>query len=280
MRRLRDARTVFENSIVTLLPLCYSGSILPTGRDGGALFKLSPYSIGIYEQCPRRYKHQYVDGLTQKYRKPWPWLTMGSHVHTALTRFLRDIPVEERTVETIESLLRNSWRRNREGFTDAEQEREYGERALAQVRWFASTQKTDVEPLMLERFHEAPVSENVVLMGRIDRIDRHKDGGLHVIDYKTGKVPENPDTFQLLQYAVILARTLPYPVTQASYLYLEDGEWRTFSIDPVDVQKTRGAVLAIAKRIERETEYREVVGTLCKYCDFLEICEAGRQSIS
>ena len=97
-------------------------------------------------------------------------------------------------------------------------------------------------------------------------------GGLHVIDYKTGKVPENPDTFQLLQYAVILARTLTYPVTQASYLYLEGGEWRTFTIDPDDVRKTRGAVLVIAGRIARETEYREVVGSLCKYCDFLAGC--------
>ena len=78
---------------------------------------------------------------------------------------------------------------------------------------------------------------------------------------------------------MILARTLTHPVTQASYLYLEDGEWRTFSIDPDGIRKTRGAVPAIAGRIEGETEYREVVGTLCKYCDFLEICEAGRQFI-
>ncbi len=276
MTQLKDARAEIEDGIVRPIPQCYSGPTVSRSSGGGTLLRLSPYSISVYEQCPRRYKHQYVDRLGPKYKKPQPWLTMGSHVHSTLTRFMRDVSVEERTVSTIESLLRRNWRWNREGFADIEQEREYGERALAQLRWFASTQETDIKPFMLERFHEAPVGENVVLMGRIDRIDRQEDGSLHVIDYKTGKVPENPDTFQLLQYAVILTKTLTYPVTKASYLYLEDGEWRTFSIDPIDVQKTRGAVLAIAKRIERDAEYRETVGSLCKYCDFLEICEKGR----
>ncbi len=242
------------------------------------MLKLSPYAIGIYEQCPRRYRHQYVERLIQQYRKPWPWLTMGANIHAALAQFLSVVPVKERTTETIEKLLRDKWRRGRQGFADDEQEREFGERALAQLRWFANTQPVDVQPLMIERFHEAPVGERLVLRGKIDRVDRDEDGALHVIDYKTGKVPENPDTFQLLQYAVILPRILDLPVARASYLYLGGGEWRTFSIDPADVDKTRGAVLSIAGRIERETEYRPAVGPLCRYCDFLEICEAGREA--
>jgi len=241
------------------------------------LLKLSPYAIGIYEQCPRRYRYQYVERLIQKYRKPWPWLVMGANVHAALAQFLSVVPVAERTVATIERLLRDRWRISRQGFADAEQEREYGERALAQLRWFVSTQTVDVRPLMIERFHEAPVGEKLILRGKIDRVDRDEDGGLHVIDYKTGKVPEHPDRFQLLQYAIILPRILDRPVVRASYLYLEGGEWRTFPIDPDDVDKTRGAVLSIAGRIERETEYPVIVGPLCRYCDFLELCEPGRE---
>ncbi len=242
------------------------------------MLKLSPYAIGIYEQCPRRYRYQYKERLIGKYRKPWPWLTMGANIHHTLAQFLSVVPVAERTVATIERLLRDQWRRSRQGFADAEQEREYGERALAQLRWFASTQPVDVRPLMIERFHEAPVGERLVLRGKIDRVDDDADRGLHVIDYKTGKVPENPDTFQLLQYALILPRILDRPVARASYLYLEGGEWRTFPIDPDEVDKARGAVLSIAGRVEQETEYRPIVGPLCRYCDFLELCEAGREA--
>jgi RecB family exonuclease len=145
---------------------------------------------------------------------------MGGNVHSTLADFLGIIPGEERTVATIEDLLRRKWRRNRRGFAGREEEQQWAERALAQLRWFVNTQMIDVRPLLLERFHEAPVSENLVVNGRIDRIDQIGDGTLHVIDYKTGKVPEKVDSFQLLVYVLILSRTLTYPVSQASYLYL------------------------------------------------------------
>lgn len=202
---------------------------------------------------------------------------MGEHVHSTLADFLGVIPGEERTVATIENLLRQKWRRNRQGFASREEERQWGERALAQLRWFANTQIIDVRPLLLERFHEAPVSEKLIANGRIDRIDQMDDGSLHVIDYKTGKMPEKPDNFQLLVYALILSRTLTYPVSKASYLYLADGVWHTFSIAAGDAQEARDKVLEIAREIELERDYAEVAGPLCRFCDFLEICDAGRE---
>jgi hypothetical protein len=141
------------------------------------MLKLSPYSIAIYQQCPKRYKYQFIDRLIQRYRKPWPWLTMGANVHAALTDFFSITPASGRTPAAIEDLLRKSWRRNREGFADTQQEREYGERAIAQLRRFAETQKVGVQPLMVERFHEAPVSEGIVLMGRIDRLAMYTTKG-------------------------------------------------------------------------------------------------------
>ena len=242
------------------------------------MLKLSPYAIGIYEQCPRRYRYQYVERLIGKYRRPWPWLTMGANIHHTLAQFLSVVPVAERTVATIERLLRDQWRRSRQGFSDDEQEREYGERALEQLRWFASTQPVDVRPLMLERFHEVPVPDSVILRGRIDRVDEEADGGLHVIDYKTGKVPETPGTFQLVQYAVILHRVLGQVVSRGSFLYLGSGEWRTMEIDADQVEKTRRSVLLVAVQIQQETEYAAIVGPLCRYCDFLELCEPGREA--
>jgi len=202
---------------------------------------------------------------------------MGENVHSALADFLGVIPGEERTVAGIEDLLRRKWRRNRQGFASREEERQWGERALAQLRWFVNTQMIDVRPLLLERFHEAPVSEDLVVSGRIDRIDRIGDGTLHVIDYKTGRVPEKVDSFQLLVYVLILSRTLTSPVSQASYLYLADGVWHTFSIASGDAQDARDKVLEIAREIELERDYAEVAGPLCRFCDFLEICDAGRE---
>ncbi len=216
------------------------------------MLKLSPYAIGIYRQCPRRYKYHYVDRLIREYRKPWPWLTMGENVHSTLADFLGIIPEEERTIETIEYLLRKKWRQSRQGFANREEEREWGEKALAQLRWFVNTQRIDVQPFLLERFHEAPITEDLILNGKIDRIDQIDDGSLHVIDYKTGSMAEKIDTFQLLVYALILSRTLSYPVSKASYLYLADSVWHTFSIAEGDVQDARDKVLEIAQEVAQE----------------------------
>jgi len=202
---------------------------------------------------------------------------MGENVHAALSDFLGIVPEEERTVETIEYLLRKKWRQSRQGFANREEEQEWGEKALAQLRWFANTQRIDVQPFLLEKFHEAPIAEKLILNGRIDRIDQIDDGSLHVIDYKTGNMPAKVDRFQLLLYALILSRTLTYPVSKVSYLYLADSVWHTFSIAEGDVQEAQDKVLEIAREIELERDYPEVAGPLCQFCDFLEICDEGRQ---
>lgn len=246
--------------------------------DAHEVLRLSPFSIGIYQQCPRRYKYHYVDGLIQQYKKPWPWLMMGQNVHAVLADFLSIIPIEKRTLEAIENLLHKKWMENRKGFDSTEEERQWKEKALAQLRQFINTQRIDVRPLMLERFHEAPVTEALILNGKIDRIDRVDDGSLHIIDYKTGNVPETVDSFQLFLYVLILSRTLTYPVSRASYLYLADGAWRTFPITDDGMKDARNKVLEIARQIKHERDYPEVVGSLCQFCDFLEICGTARES--
>lgn len=67
------------------------------------------------------------------------------------------------------------------------------------------------------------------LEGRLDRIDRHRDGGVAVIDYKTGnadalrrKVREPLEDTQLACYAALLTEEPHEPPPQAVYLMLDD----------------------------------------------------------
>ena len=101
------------------------------------MFKASSFKLNMFRQCPRQYKFHYIDELKAVYAKPRPYFTMGDHIHAALKDVLSIIPVEERNVSRLESLLREKWRRNRSGFKDLDDEKMWGEKALNQMRWFA-----------------------------------------------------------------------------------------------------------------------------------------------
>ena len=101
------------------------------------MFEASPFSLNMFQLCPRQYKFQYIDHLGGIYRKSRPYFTMGDHVHATLKDFLSVVPVSERNLPKLEALLREKWHRNRKGFTGKEDEKNWGEKALNQLRRFA-----------------------------------------------------------------------------------------------------------------------------------------------
>jgi len=236
------------------------------------VFRASSFRLKMFEQCPRQYKFHYIDDLARIYGKPRPYFTMGDHIHAALRDFLSVVPVEERTVSRLENLLREKWQRNRKGFKDLDDEKQWGERALNQVRWFAQNQDISVTPLMLEDFHRADLSPKITLVGRIDRVDQEAEGGLHIIDYKTGKMPEEIDRTQLYIYALVLSKEQKLPVSKVSYLYLGAGEFETLRPNAADLEQAADYVVRTVDRILAERNYPATINSYCGTCDFLEIC--------
>ncbi len=59
-------------------------------------FRVSPFSLRVFKECPRAYRFRYVDRLAKQYEKPRPWFTMGDNVHATLKGLL-SISVERRT---------------------------------------------------------------------------------------------------------------------------------------------------------------------------------------
>jgi ATP-dependent helicase/nuclease subunit B len=65
-------------------------------------------------------------------------------------------------------------------------------RLLEAIDWIADLERTNQSqgrrPLKAEITGEAPL-QGIIVHGRVDRIDRLPDGGLAIVDYKTGKPP-------------------------------------------------------------------------------------------
>ena len=243
------------------------------------MFEVSPFSINMFRQCPRQYKFQYIDHLGDIYRKARPYFTMGDHVHATLKDFLSVVPVTERNLTKLDSLLREKWQRNRKGFNDREDEKKWGEKALKQLRWFAKNHDLAVTPFMIENNHKVELTDNILLKGRIDRVDRESDGNLHIIDYKTGKIPAKIDRLQLHIYALILAKKQDIPVKKASYLYLDACKWQTIELTEPDLKQATSYVIEMADRICQEKEYPASPNLFCFNCYFLEICPRKAEAI-
>lgn len=236
------------------------------------MLRVSPFKLAIFRHCPRQYYWHYVKALGPLYAKPRPYYTMGDHVHGVLQALFR-LPPAERGHQDIEDLLRCQWQRNRAGFRDEIDEARWFARALAQLNRFAQATDLSRSPFLLEATHEIPLAPRISLLGRIDRVDL-ENGGLHIIDYKTGKMPALDDRLQLEIYALILSRSLGKPVKKASYVYLDSGQAWTARISEKDTQRVQGYVLSVAEDILREKEFPRRTGPQCHRCDFQTLCGA------
>jgi putative RecB family exonuclease len=126
----------------------------------------------------------------------------------------------------------------------------------------------------VEDFHKVEIDDTLALLGRIDRIDRD-GGGLHIIDYKTG-APREPDPLQLQMYGLIVVRKFDPAPIRASCHYLGTGEWITQAATEETMAEALGDVRRQVAAIVVEREYPASAGSLCGYCDFVEICREGK----
>lgn len=236
------------------------------------MLTLSPFKIGIFRQCPRRYKFHYLDGLYETYRKWWPFYTMGAHVHTALARFLSPLN-RDRSYPCLERLLRESWVRQRKGFANLDEERDYFERARVMLRWFHAHEDPEARPYMLEAKHKVALSPGLVLQGRVDRVEREADGSLRVIDYKTSKSSLWAGDFQLRVYALLLSRRLRAPVGEVGYLFLNGDGLVSLAPSEAQLAATLEEVLTAQREIEAERDFAPRENQFCPWCDFRELCD-------
>jgi ATP-dependent helicase/nuclease subunit B len=159
--------------------------------------RVNATAFADYLACPFRYylKHVVDHRATSASRREWDHRDFGNAAHEVLERWGRD--PEARDFSKTEAI---------EKWVVAEMERviaeRFGKRPPLAVRiqaealrqrlgWFARTQACqradgwtviDVERKVTIAFGECSVS------GKIDRIDRHQDGRLRLLDYKTGEI--------------------------------------------------------------------------------------------
>ena len=242
----------------------------------------SPSRLTTFVQCPRKYQFMHVLKLPGL---PSPNLDLGNNVHAALRDWLRLKP-KERTRENLIEFYRNAWRGNKKAFERRTRDelKEWGERGKAMLLRYADSLDPALEPIMTERTISADYGD-VVLGGRVDRVDALPDGSLIVVDYKTGKFPGRPQRAKDEDLAAPVysrATSLAFagaPVQQVQLHYLESGQQLVFEVDEIwQMSKDLAVVEAAhkARDAEKANEFPAQTSVLCGWCDFKDRCPEGK----
>jgi RecB family exonuclease len=179
--------------------------------------------------------------------------------------------IERTADETIEIFLREFELAK----IDEELQRKLYERqGVEQLRQFMALCARESKPQVLtteKAFHFA--IEDVMINGRIDRIDRLESGGVLVLDYKTGAPKSSLDAVKSIQLGLygLAARLEGHTVEKMAFYNLEDNT--AAETDRISEDSIRERVLEVAAGI-RDGEFIPKTGFHCRHCGYRSLCPA------
>ena len=238
------------------------------------VFSVSQFTS--YKKCPKLYQYRHVLKIPERSRY---YFDFGSTVHNIVEQLTRMQKEGQLIDEAIaEELLSKFW--NPEGYKSRlDAERDYAE-AKEILRVFIEEQgKSQSEILDIERWFETAIGE-VRIRGRIDRIDREKEGeaGFTVIDYKTSK--SVPSLNELKKDIQLLVYALAFRDMYGGKGQLKVGEWFLRSNKKVFFTPEESAIEAIQVEIQEiakkinAAEFTPKKGSWeCNQCDYKCLCD-------
>lgn len=251
---------------------------------------LSPSSIELWMQCPKRFEQEKVLGR----RSPGGVdSSIGTFVHRVLEVLMERV-ASERTIDEARTILRAEWPTflasddwTTLGITeDDDNGRSFKRRVWAGVRgYFEIENPQRVEVLARERYVSA-VCDGVPLRGIIDRLDRDVFDDVVVSDYKTGKVPipafAAPKYRQLNLYAAMVEQVDGVLPNEGRLLFTTFGRTLATTIDRESVDSAVGTAREVWDELHDAEDagvYEPRASGLCGWCPFVGECEVGLANV-
>lgn len=227
-------------------------------KDKYSAVWLSHSSITDYLKCPRAYylKNMYRDPKNNhKIAVMQPALALGQIVHSILES-LSTLPVEERLKESLISRFETAWKEvsgKKGGFTAVEEEEKYKKRGIAMMERIMEHPGPVLKKAIKIR-QELPYfwlseEQNIILCGKLDWLEYLEDAdSIRIIDFKTGKFDEDPNSLQLPIYTLLAANCQTKRVYGAQYWYLNRDN-APVDVDLPGVEDSTKRLMEIARTV-------------------------------
>ncbi|NQU82456.1 MAG: UvrD-helicase domain-containing protein [Parcubacteria group bacterium] len=255
--------------------------------------------LSNFSKCPLMYKFSNILKIPTKGK---PMFSFGTTIHNTLYEFLK----KQNQPEIIEQEdlfgFDNNITTNTDGLSYKDLEEVYEQEWVDE--WFESKaqkeryrklgkklikelyDKFTVEPpnilkiddaLALEIWFNLKIGGNL-LKGRIDRIDE-VEGGVKVVDYKTGKSKDKLDADgkqQLLLYQIAVEEVYGLKPVEMAYYYVEADKELSFLGTEKEKQDQKQKITEQIEKIKK-SDFTPTPGFHCQYCDFKDICNFAQK---
>jgi DNA helicase-2/ATP-dependent DNA helicase PcrA len=246
-----------------------------SARSANTTLELSASAIEAYDTCPLKFS------LRSRWRlpeEPSAALQYGAAMHSALRDYydaaLRGVT---RTPDETVEIFRREFELAR--IEEELQRSLYERQGSEQLRQFLALRALEppVQVLTTEKSFRFAI-EDVMIRGRIDRIDRLDGGGVLVLDYKTGAPKNDFDASKSIQLGLygLAARLEGLAVERLAFYNLEDNT--VAETQKIEQEKIHGQVLQVAEGI-RAGNFAPNPGFHCKYCGYRSLCPATREEV-
>ncbi len=245
------------------------------------MLTLSPTRIRLYQDCPQRYALTYIQRVPPSAPSQGPHFAFGLSLHAVLKAYHARYPFKREM--SLEEYLHRHW--VRAGYSDAAQEADHFEQALAILRQYRDA----LPPAAFYSAMEVTLSQVVYLawqpvklVGRVDRLDHYADGGKELLDYKTTAAGRAPTPQQLAAdlptYVYYTLGRLTFqdaPRVTVSQLNLRTLDHAAATYTPEQVVANDQALAALAHAVANGP-YDARPGGHCAWCPVRRSCPAGR----
>ena len=238
-------------------------------------FRLSPSKIQLYDECPLKFKFQYVLKIPAAPKKTF--FQMGTAIHAVaetMTKLQKDgqVPTENVALEILNKKWdASSYRGNRT--KEGQDKYQSKEMVKTYLEWAEQNPNTpvDVEPKFQIKLND------VVISGKIDRVEQTPDGEYEVIDFKTGRVYKTKNTIkddiQMNTYALGTEKLYGKLPKKASLFYIKHNKIVPHFIEKEHLDEfKKGLEVKIDSIFDEEfdakPEYQK-----CNWCDYASICD-------
>lgn len=253
-------------------------------KDKYSAVWVSHSSISDYLKCPRAYylRNVYRDPKTNhKISVIEPSLALGQAVHDTIET-LSKLPSDERFTKSIYDTFESLWKNVKIAFADKTQEEIYKFRAMTMLNRISKNPGPLARKAIKIRqelpYYWLSEDDNIILCGKVDWLEYKEDSdSVRIIDFKTGKFDEDPDSLQLPIYYLLTSHTQSKPISGIAYWYLDRDD------DPVDmpipdVDASEKKVLELAKKVALARKLGHFVcrENGCRACRPYEAVLAGK----